>query len=268
MANNRNKLWVGHIPARVTNEQLRQAFESMFGTVSAAWIACDGHGNSFGYGWVDFVRRRDAETALSRCEQEMFLIGPSLEPLVVEPFEEADQLGVKTAHARGQTEQFMPRMVSVGSPEGDVAIKYRNSWRALKDEKQQLKERQSTTIEGLNNEAAEVGRRMWEQHQADEHRRQQQMYQQDMQMQQRFRMEAERHQQEQMMMQQRHAQEIQRLQGMPQPPGYSNSGAPGHGPPPPPPGQHGAGYPGPPPAYGGHQGHGPPPVPGQYRPYR
>nr|CAD7396719.1 unnamed protein product [Timema cristinae] len=75
----------------VTNELLERAF-SVFGEIERAVIIVDERGKSQGEGIIEFARRPGAQMALRRCNEGCFFLTASLRPVVVEPFEQMDDV--------------------------------------------------------------------------------------------------------------------------------------------------------------------------------
>ncbi|GLG93257.1 LOW QUALITY PROTEIN: Hrp65 protein [Gryllus bimaculatus] len=75
----------------VTNELLEKAF-SVFGEVERAVIIVDERGKSMEEGIVEFARKPGAQMALRRCTDGCFFLTASLRPVVVEPFEQLDDV--------------------------------------------------------------------------------------------------------------------------------------------------------------------------------
>ncbi|KAJ9574133.1 hypothetical protein L9F63_008491 [Diploptera punctata] len=75
----------------VSNELLEKAF-SVFGEIERAVIIVDERGKSMGEGIIEFARKPGAQMALRRCNDGCFFLTASLRPVVLEPFEQLDDV--------------------------------------------------------------------------------------------------------------------------------------------------------------------------------
>lgn len=77
-------IWIGDIPADVSNATLKKAF-SMFGHVEKAIVVADPGGASLGYGYVIYDKKQAASTAIQRCsEMPLLLSSTCMRPVRVE----------------------------------------------------------------------------------------------------------------------------------------------------------------------------------------
>ena len=77
-------IWIGDIPADVSNATLKKAF-SMFGHVEKAVVVADPGGASLGYGYVIYDKKQAASTAIQRCsEMPLLLSSTCMRPVRVE----------------------------------------------------------------------------------------------------------------------------------------------------------------------------------------
>ena len=146
----KSKVWVGQIPPMVSNEQLQEAF-STFGVVDEAWVACDDHGSSKGHGWVVFQRKHCAAHAIAKCTEGMFLLGEAPRPIRVREYRDLDPLGVKGSGQR-QQELLHPRFPQPGSPEVEMASKWRSIDLAEDEAKREIAEKFEKAREMMLNE--------------------------------------------------------------------------------------------------------------------
>lgn len=66
-----NKVFVGSLPPSLVNEAFKAMF-AQFGTITEAVIITDRHTNlSKGYGYITFLRNKDAQKAISAMDQEL-----------------------------------------------------------------------------------------------------------------------------------------------------------------------------------------------------
>ncbi|GFG40361.1 hypothetical protein Cfor_00558 [Coptotermes formosanus] len=75
----------------VSNELLEKAF-AVFGEIERAVIIVDERGKSMGEGIIEFARKPGAQMALRRCSDGCFFLTASLRPVVLEPFEQLDDI--------------------------------------------------------------------------------------------------------------------------------------------------------------------------------
>ncbi|XP_071448982.1 hrp65 protein-like isoform X2 [Hetaerina americana] len=85
----------------VTNELLERAFQ-VFGEIERAVVIVDERGKSTGEGIIEFARKPGAQMALRRCTEGCFFLTSSLRPVVLEPFEQVDEVD-------GYTERNLPK---------------------------------------------------------------------------------------------------------------------------------------------------------------
>ncbi|XP_046399520.1 hrp65 protein-like isoform X3 [Ischnura elegans] len=85
----------------VTNELLERAFQ-VFGEIERAVVIVDERGKSTGEGIIEFARKPGAQMALRKCTDGCFFLTSSLRPVVLEPFEQVDEVD-------GYTERNLPK---------------------------------------------------------------------------------------------------------------------------------------------------------------
>ncbi|KAG8225554.1 hypothetical protein J437_LFUL002071 [Ladona fulva] len=85
----------------VTNELLERAFQ-VFGEIERAVVVVDERGKSTGEGIIEFARKPGAQMALRKCTEGCFFLTSSLRPVVLEPFEQVDDVD-------GYTERNLPK---------------------------------------------------------------------------------------------------------------------------------------------------------------
>ncbi|KAG8277523.1 Paraspeckle component 1 [Homalodisca vitripennis] len=117
----------------VSNELLEMAF-SIFGEVERAVVVVDERGNSKREGVVEFARKNSALAALRKCAEGCYFLTSSLRPVVLEPFEPADD-------ADGYPEKNLPKKSSdyfkareVGprlAAPGSFEFEYGTRWKQL-----------------------------------------------------------------------------------------------------------------------------------------
>lgn len=124
-----------------SNDILEQAF-SQFGDVERAVVVCDDRGRSKGYGIVEFARKNNAQTAMQKINEGLFLLGRSPRPILVktpEVDEDEDGLpekGVERQQGYHKEREVPPHFAAAGSFEADWAQR----WKALDEMEQTQRE--------------------------------------------------------------------------------------------------------------------------------
>ncbi|CAH0407041.1 unnamed protein product [Chilo suppressalis] len=82
---------VKNLPPFVSNELLYRAFE-IFGKIERAYVKVDERGKTLGEGVVEYSRKPSALAAIRNCTEKCFFLTSSLRPVIVENFEEPDEM--------------------------------------------------------------------------------------------------------------------------------------------------------------------------------
>jgi hypothetical protein len=123
-------IWVGKLPAIVSNELLADAF-STFGEIERAIVACDERGKAKGWGLVEFKRKGSAANAVKKCTEGHLLLTTSFQPVKVEPWAFVDdEVGVDHKSLLGypgadQQLSLPPRIARPGELEHVFADKWK-----------------------------------------------------------------------------------------------------------------------------------------------
>ncbi|CAL5229289.1 g12586 [Coccomyxa viridis] len=153
-------LWVGQLGPSVNNAALEAAF-AQFGPVAKAVVVSDAHANtSRRFGFVAFERKEDCQRALAMCGKNMFLIGNSARPVVVEMArtEDADE-GFPEEEGKSKAEGMAPPLglpahfALEGTAEHSIALQLRQAQEQYRQTRQRLKaelqETESALLRGV-----------------------------------------------------------------------------------------------------------------------
>ncbi|XP_051166011.1 hrp65 protein-like [Leptopilina boulardi] len=129
----------------VSNELLEKAF-SVFGDLERAIVIVDERGKSTGEGIVEFCRKQSAQTALRKCTDGCYFLTASLRPVVVEPFEQQDDIdGYPDKNLPKKNPEFYksrdvgPRFAQIGSFEHEYGTKWKQLHELCKQKEVALK---------------------------------------------------------------------------------------------------------------------------------
>uniref|UniRef100_A0A1B6DWX5 RRM domain-containing protein n=1 Tax=Clastoptera arizonana TaxID=38151 RepID=A0A1B6DWX5_9HEMI len=129
----------------VSNELLELAF-SVFGEVEKAVIIVDERGNSQREGIVEFARKPSAMAALRKCSEGCFFITSSLKPIILEPFEQMDDIDgypernlPKKSSEYYKAREVGPRFAAVGSFEFEYGTRWKQLYDLYKQKEDALK---------------------------------------------------------------------------------------------------------------------------------
>ncbi|XP_043484125.1 hrp65 protein-like [Leptopilina heterotoma] len=129
----------------VSNELLEKAF-SVFGDLERAIVIVDERGKSTGEGIVEFCRKQSAQTALRKCNDGCYFLTASLRPVVVEPFEQQDDIdGYPDKNLPKKNPEFYkareagPRFAQIGSFEHEYGTKWKQLHELCKQKEVALK---------------------------------------------------------------------------------------------------------------------------------
>uniref|UniRef100_UPI00358E5D82 splicing factor, proline- and glutamine-rich-like isoform X1 n=2 Tax=Myxine glutinosa TaxID=7769 RepID=UPI00358E5D82 len=124
------RIKVRNLHPTVSNELLEAAF-SVFGEVERAVVVCDERGRTTGRGIVQFANRQVAKAAIDRCTHSHYLLTTSIQPVIVEMEEEADEDGVPEKvlmrHPLYSRERELPpRFAEPSSLDYQLALQWKN----------------------------------------------------------------------------------------------------------------------------------------------
>lgn len=129
----------------VTNELLEWAFQ-VFGEIERAVVIGDERGKSTGEGIVEFARKPGATQALKRCTEGCYFLTSSLRPVIVEPFEQVDDLdGYSEKSLFKKSSDFFkerevgPRFANQGSFENEYGTRWKQLHELYTKKKDALK---------------------------------------------------------------------------------------------------------------------------------
>ncbi|XP_067013270.2 hrp65 protein isoform X2 [Anabrus simplex] len=129
----------------VTNELLEKAF-SVFGEIERSVIIVDERGKSMEEGIVEFARKPGAQMALRRCSEGCFFLTASLRPVVVEPFEQLDDIdGYSEKNLPKKNPEYYkarevgPRFAAPGSFEYEYGTRWKQLYELHKQKEDALK---------------------------------------------------------------------------------------------------------------------------------
>lgn len=128
----------------VSNELLEKAF-SVFGEIERAVIIVDERGKSMGEGIIEFARKPGAQMALRRCTEGCFFLTASLRPVVLEPFEQLDDIDgyAEKSLPKKNPEYYKarevgPRFASPGSFEYEYGTRWKQLYELYKQKEEAL----------------------------------------------------------------------------------------------------------------------------------
>ncbi|XP_076382343.1 hrp65 protein isoform X1 [Megalopta genalis] len=127
-----------------SNELLGRAF-SVFGEIERAVVIVDDRGRTTGEGIVVFCRKQSAQLALRKCTEECYFITASLRPVVVELFEQQDDVdGFPDKILPRKHPEFFkardigPRFAQLGSFEHEYGTRLKQLHEVYKQKKEAL----------------------------------------------------------------------------------------------------------------------------------
>lgn len=135
---------VKNLTPYVTNELLEVAF-SVFGGVERAMVNVDERGNSLKEGYVIFTRKTSAQSALRHCAEGCFFLTSSLKPVILEPFElaeDSDGFSEKNIAKKGpeffEARETGPRFAKAGSFEYEFGTRWKQIHELYKQKEETL----------------------------------------------------------------------------------------------------------------------------------
>ncbi|XP_012215147.1 hrp65 protein isoform X2 [Linepithema humile] len=138
-----------------SNELLERAF-SVFGEIERAIVKVDERGKSTGEGIVEFCRKPSAQLALRKCTEGCYFITASLRPVVVEPFEQQDDVdGYPDKNLPRKNPEFFkardigPRFAQIGSFEHEYGTRWKQLHELYKQKEEALKREMAMEEEKL-----------------------------------------------------------------------------------------------------------------------
>ncbi|XP_076751916.1 hrp65 protein isoform X4 [Xylocopa sonorina] len=139
----------------ISNELLEKAF-SVFGEIERAIVIVDDRGKSTGEGIVEFCRKPSAQHALRKCTEGCYFLTASLRPVVVEPFEQMDDVdGYPDKNLPRKNPEFLkardigPRFAQVGSFEHEYGTRWKQLHELYKQKEEALKREMAMEEEKL-----------------------------------------------------------------------------------------------------------------------
>ncbi|XP_011494090.1 PREDICTED: protein no-on-transient A-like isoform X1 [Ceratosolen solmsi marchali] len=139
----------------ISNELLSHAF-GVFGEIERAVVIVDERGKSTGEGIVEYSRKPSAQMALRKCTEGCYFLTASLRPVVVEPFEQNDDIdGYPDKNLPKKNADFYkarevgPRFASIGSFEHEYGTRWKQLHELYKQKEEALKREMSMEEEKL-----------------------------------------------------------------------------------------------------------------------
>lgn len=219
-------LSVRNLSPFVSNELLEEAF-SQFGPVERAVVIVDDRGRSTGKGIVEFASKPAARKAFDRCNDGVFLLTTTPQPVIVEPleqFDEDDGLPEKLAQKHPlymKEREHPPRFAQPGSFE----YEYSKRWKSLDEMEKQQREQVEKNLKDAKEKLESEMDDAYHEHQAnlmrqdlmrrqEELRRMEEIHNQEMlkRKEMQMRQEEERRRREEMIIRQREMEEQMRRQ--------------------------------------------------------
>ncbi|KAJ2949836.1 hypothetical protein O0L34_g11150 [Tuta absoluta] len=146
---------VKNLPPFVSNELLYRAFE-IFGKIERAYVRVDERGKTLGEGVVEFARKPSALAAIRNCTEKCFFLTSSLRPVIVENFEEPDELdGYPEKNLPKKHPEFLrarevgPRFSEAGSFEHEYGTRWKQLHELHKQKEDALKKELAAEEEKL-----------------------------------------------------------------------------------------------------------------------
>ncbi|XP_063983032.1 hrp65 protein-like [Diachasmimorpha longicaudata] len=135
---------VKNLTPHVSNELLEKSF-SVFGDIERAIVVVDDRGRPTGEGIVEFAKKPSAQTAIRKCTDSCFFLTASLRPVVVEPFEQQDDIdGYPDKNIQKKPEYYKardvgPRFAQLGSFEHEYGTRWKQLHELYKQKEEALK---------------------------------------------------------------------------------------------------------------------------------
>ncbi|XP_043513106.1 hrp65 protein-like isoform X1 [Frieseomelitta varia] len=150
-----SQIKVKNLTPWVSNELLERAF-SVFGEIERAIVIVDDRGKSTGEGIVEFCRKPSAQLALRKCTEGCYFLTASLRPVVVEPFEQQDDIdGYPDKTLPRKNPEFFkardigPRFAQIGSFEHEYGTRWKQLHELYKQKEEALKREMAMEEEKL-----------------------------------------------------------------------------------------------------------------------
>ncbi|KAJ8678646.1 hypothetical protein QAD02_014433 [Eretmocerus hayati] len=139
----------------VSNELLAHSF-SVFGDLERAIVIVDERGKSTGEGIIEYTRKPCAQMALRKCTDGCYFLTSSLRPVVVEPFEQNDDIdGYPDKNLPKKNPEFHkarevgPRFANIGSFEHEYGTRWKQLHELYKQKEDALKREMAMEEEKL-----------------------------------------------------------------------------------------------------------------------
>ncbi|KAK0162149.1 hypothetical protein PV327_008511 [Microctonus hyperodae] len=146
---------VKNLTTWVSNELLEKSF-SVFGEIERAIVIVDDRGRSTGEGIVEYARKPSALMALRKCTEGCYFLTASLRPVVVEPFEQQDDIdGYPDKNLARKNPEFFkardvgPRFAQLGSFEHEYGTRWKQLHELYKQKEEALKREMAMEEEKL-----------------------------------------------------------------------------------------------------------------------
>ncbi|XP_020290718.1 hrp65 protein-like [Pseudomyrmex gracilis] len=154
-APNSSTIKVKNLTPWTSNELLERAF-SVFGEIERAIVKVDERGKTTGEGIVEFCRKSSAQVALRKCTEGCYFITASLRPVVVELFEQQDDVdGYPDKSLPRKNPEFFkardigPRFAQIGSFEHEYGTRWKQLHELYKQKEEALKREMAMEEEKL-----------------------------------------------------------------------------------------------------------------------
>ncbi|KAL0880770.1 hypothetical protein ABMA27_001971 [Loxostege sticticalis] len=146
---------VKNLPPFVSNELLYRAFE-IFGKIERAYVKVDERGKTLGEGVVEYSRKPSALAAIRNCTEKCFFLTSSLRPVIVENYEEPDELdgypekNLPKKHPEFQkARELGPRFSELGSFEHEYGTRWKQLHELHRQKEEALKKELAAEEEKL-----------------------------------------------------------------------------------------------------------------------
>ncbi|XP_028173133.1 hrp65 protein-like [Ostrinia furnacalis] len=146
---------IKNLPPFVSNELLYRAFE-IFGKIERAYVRVDERGKTLGEGVVEYARKPSALAAIRNCSERCFFLTSSLRPVIVESYEEPDELdgypekNLPKKHPEFQKAREMgPRFSELGSFEHEYGTRWKQLHELHRQKEEALKKELAAEEEKL-----------------------------------------------------------------------------------------------------------------------
>lgn len=137
---------VKHLSSQVTNELLAYAFR-YFGEVERAVVVVDDKGKSTGEGVIEYAKKQSAQYAIKKCQSECFMLTSSLQPVLVEPYDQHDEdEGLPEKSINRNSNEFKeqretgPRFAEQGTFEHNFGVRWKDLYEIEKQKRDRLEQ--------------------------------------------------------------------------------------------------------------------------------